>query len=234
MDQAQRFLDAFAKIERQLKLITNVTRYSRFYQLLNQAAQYSSVVRKYELELQEYADLRNAIVHQRSGEGHIIAIPIPEVVDEIEELAEKICEPPRVSSHFLKPVKICDPQTDLESACRLMEEMGTSKIPVYAQGGFHALLTTDMVARWLWNQQRKGQPLKGRVSDCLYYRDKKDRVLFVSRQATVTDVQDLFEKSLHRGVGISAILITEAGQQHQKPIGIITVADLPLLYELEK
>lgn len=109
MDNAQRFLNAFAMIEKQLKQITGVTRYSRFYQLLNQASRSSGLVRKYEMELQEYADLRNAIVHQRSDEGHIIAIPIDEVVADIEELARKICEPPKVSAHFLKPVKICDP-----------------------------------------------------------------------------------------------------------------------------
>ena len=90
MDNAQRFLNAFAMIEKQLKQITGVTRYSRFYQLLNQASRSSGLVRKYEMELQEYADLRNAIVHQRSDEGHIIAIPIDEVVADIEELARKI------------------------------------------------------------------------------------------------------------------------------------------------
>ena len=95
MDNAQRFLNAFAMIEKQLKQITGVTRYSRFYQLLNQASRSSGLVRKYEMELQEYADLRNAIVHQRSDEGHIIAIPIDEVVADIEELARKICEPPK-------------------------------------------------------------------------------------------------------------------------------------------
>ena len=186
------------------------------------------------MELQEYADLRNAIVHQRSDEGHIIAIPIDEVVKEIEELARKICEPPKISAHFLKQVKICDPQTEIREAVTIMETMGSSKLPVYAQGGFHALLTMEMIARWTLHQSRTDKPLTGCVSDCLYFKDKKERVLFLPRTADVTEAQDLFEESLHRGVSISAILITESGNAHQKPIGIITVADLPLLYELEK
>ena len=231
MDNAQRFLNAFAMIEKQLKQISGVT---RFYQLLNQASRTSKLVRKYEMELQEYADLRNAIVHQRSDEGHIIAIPIDEVVEEIEELARKICEPPKISAHFLKPVKICDPQTEIREAVKIMETMGSSKLPVYAQGGFHALLTMEMIARWTLHQSRAEKPLTGCVSDCLYFKDKKERVLFLPRTADVTEAQDLFEESLHRGVSISAILITESGNAHQKPIGIITVADLPLLYELEK
>ena len=234
MDNAQRFLNAFAMIEKQLKQISGVTRYSRFYQLLNQASRTSKLVRKYEMELQEYADLRNAIVHQRSDEGHIIAIPIDEVVEEIEELARKICEPPKISAHFLKPVKICDPQTEIREAVKIMETMGSSKLPVYAQGGFHALLTMEMIARWTLHQSRAEKPLTGCVSDCLYFKDKKERVLFLPRTADVTEAQDLFEESLHRGVSISAILSTESGNAHQKPIGIITVADLPLLYELEK
>ena len=115
-----------------------------------------------------------------------------------------------------------------------METMGSSKLPVYAQGGFHALLTMEMIARWTLHQSRTNQPLSGVVSDCLYFKDKKERVLFLPRTADVTEAQDLFEASLHRGVSISAILITESGSAHQKPIGIITVADLPLLYELDK
>ena len=45
MDNAQRFLNAFAMIEKQLKQITGVTRYSRFYQLLNQASRISALTR---------------------------------------------------------------------------------------------------------------------------------------------------------------------------------------------
>ena len=89
MDNAQRFLNAFVRIEKQLKQLAGVTKYTRFYQLVNQVAKTNSTVRKNELELQEYADLRNAIVHQRSGEGRVIAIPVDEVVDNIEELARR-------------------------------------------------------------------------------------------------------------------------------------------------
>lgn len=183
------FMNAFAMIEKQLKQITGVTRYSRFYQLLNQASRSSGLVRKYEMELQEYADLRNAIVHQRSDEGHIIAIPIDEVVADIEELARKICEPPKVSAHFLKPVKICDPQTEIREAVDIMETMGSSKLPVYAQGGFHALLTMED-DRPLDAAPEPHEPTAFRVvSDCLYFKDKKERVLFLPRTADVTEAQ---------------------------------------------
>ena len=233
MDNAQRFLNAFVRIEKQLKQLAGVTKYTRFYQLVNQVAKTNSTVRKNELELQEYADLRNAIVHQRSGEGRVIAIPVDEVVDNIEELARRICEPPKISDHFLKPVMICDPQMEIMEACRMMERLKTSKLPVYAQGGYHGLLTTERIVRWMMECQENRRPLKGRISDCLNTRDRKERVLFVERSADVARVQEMFESSLHRGISVSAILITENGSPHQKPIGIITVADLPMLYELE-
>lgn len=115
----------------------------------------------------------------------------------------------------------------------MMERLKTSKLPVYAQGGYHGLLTTERVVRWMMECQENRRPLKGRVSDCLNTRDRKERVLFVERSADVARVQEMFESSLHRGISVSAILITENGSPHQKPIGIITVADLPMLYELE-
>ena len=47
-----------------------------------------------------------------------------------EELARKICEPPRVSAHFLKPVKICDPQTEIREAVDIPLVLhGSSGVP---------------------------------------------------------------------------------------------------------
>lgn len=234
IDNAERFLDAFAKIERQLKLISDVSKYARFYQLLQQAAAKSGLVRKFELELQEFADLRNVIVHQRSEEGRIIAIPVDEVVDTIENIAHQLCEPSLVSQKFLKTVQVCSPQMDIMEVYLSMEKLQTTKMPVYNQGNFTSLLTTEMITRWVFRQLRQKLPLVGKVSDALYFVDKKERVAFVKRDATVADIQDLFEENLHQGGGLSVILITEAGLKSQKPIGIITAADLPLLYELTR
>ena len=234
MNNVQRFLDAFAKIERSLKQITGMTRYTGFFQLLNQASKKNALVRKAQLELQEYAELRNALVHQRSGEGSVLAIPVEEVVEDIERLANQLTDPERVGTHFQKPVKICYPDTDIHVAFEIMEKMETSKVPVYYQGGFHSLLTMEMIARWMMNQCKHQKPLTGRVSDCLVYKSRQERVRFLSKEATVSDAQELFEDALHKGISLSAILITETGQTHQKPVGIITVSDLPMLYSIQQ
>ena len=234
MDNVQRFLDAFAMIEKCLKQITGMTRYTGFFQLLNQASKRNALVRKAQLELQEYAELRNAIVHQRSGDGNILAIPVEEVVEDIERLAKQLSDPERVGTHFQKPVRICHPDTDIHVAFDIMNKMETSKVPVYAQGGFHSLLTMEMIARWMMNQCKHQQPIAGQVSDCLVYRSKQERVRFLPKDATVSEAQELFEDALHKGISLSAILITESGQTHQKPIGIITVSDLPLLYSIQQ
>ena len=232
MDNVQRFLDAFAIIEKRLKQITGMTKYTGFFQLLNLAAKKNALVRRAQLDLQEYAELRNAIVHQRSGDGSILAIPVEEVVEDIETLAKQLEDPEIVGKHFSKPVRICHPDTDLQVAFEIMNKMETSKVPVYSQGSFHSLLTMEMIARWMMHQYQHQLPLMGQVRDCLKYKGKQERVRFLSKDASISEAQDIFENALKKGVSLSAILITESGQMHQKPIGIITVSDLPLLYSI--
>ena len=46
MDNAQRFLSTFAQIEKQLKLITGNSRYTKFYLMLEEAARRNRGIRR--------------------------------------------------------------------------------------------------------------------------------------------------------------------------------------------
>lgn len=85
MNNYERFMNAFTAIEKYLrKYKTSDKTHESFYGLVEKAKKKDAIVRQYELDLKELADLRNAITHERT-DGHPIAEPYPSTVDLIEK-----------------------------------------------------------------------------------------------------------------------------------------------------
>ncbi|MEG0076298.1 CBS domain-containing protein [Anaerorhabdus sp.] len=230
MDNAQRFLSAYAAIEKSLKQITGKTKYVKFYQLMQEASYKNKFVQKYEVELQEYAELRNAIVHQRDGVGKIIAQPTLETVEDIEKIAELLDEYHPVSKYFLKKVLTCTLEEPILLVQKRMQENNISKIPVYSDKGIIGILTVEAIAKWacakLENRTEANQ-----VHDIYEGISENEKVFFLSKNASVYEVIRIYNTSMKNGQLVLAIIITEEGIKTQKPIGIITVKDLPILFE---
>lgn len=230
MDNAQRFLSAYASIEKSLKQITGRTKYVKFYQLLQEATIKNKFAQKYEIELQEYAELRNAIVHQRDGVGKIIAQPTLETVEDIEKIAELLDEYHPVSKYFLKRVLICKFEESILEVQKRMQENKISKIPVYDERGIVGILTVEAIANWACAQLVKSTEIN-KVKDIYESINENEKVFFLAKNASVYEVIRIYNTSMKKGQIVLAIIITEEGIKTQKPIGIITVKDLPVILE---
>ena len=82
MSNAERFLNAYNKIDHSLRIQYNFKRSMAFSDIIRRSVLINSVVRKYEDDLIDYGRLRNAIVHS----GHdtdIIAEPHTNVVEKM-------------------------------------------------------------------------------------------------------------------------------------------------------
>jgi hypothetical protein len=65
-DNATRFVDAFHTIEKDLRRRTNAGPDVRFYKLVDLVAPKDALVARHQVDLKEWADLRNAIVHEKT------------------------------------------------------------------------------------------------------------------------------------------------------------------------
>lgn len=100
--------------------------------------------------LMAFASLRNAIGHGRYYNNRPIADPVPEVVDQIEELRDQLCAPPKVLKVLgrVDVVRLA-PGDQVRLALRYVGEDGYSQIPVYDDDAYVGPLTTNAIARWL-------------------------------------------------------------------------------------
>src|SRR5690606_34907997 len=107
-DRAARYLDAFSRIEKRLRVITGQRKGDTFFSLARTAASKDRTVARWLDDLRELADLRNAIVHDRRGNAPI-AEPNDYALDLIEQIARQIEDPPRVSALPRRAVVCCAP-----------------------------------------------------------------------------------------------------------------------------
>jgi predicted transcriptional regulator len=230
---SDRFLTAFTKLEADMNRRVKSDRYISYSELVRRVSNLDKGYHKFQRYLEEFGDLRNAIVHERI-DGEVIAEPHLKIVLEIEQIASVLTQPERVKDHFLKKVDVVSEDTLLSSASILLEKSSYSKIPVYDESHrFKGLLTTDAITHYLVKQlSAPGFDFtKIKVKEVLLLDTKDRNVSFVSENATLLSVIAEFERALSLGKRLQEVIITQDGALNQKPLGIITVADLTSIYE---
>lgn len=219
---AERFLNAYARIEKRMERICRETRYIPFGQLLSRCARENRVVLNHQEDLREYNELRNAIVHQRGKQNEIIAEPSDSVTEDIERIADLLETDSSILKYASRPVKCVSAESDIRDVFHLMDQMGTSKIPVYDNGVYGGIVTVEEIARWGVESSHSDTKVKN-----ILVQRKNERVLFLKKESSVESAIHGFESALNHGTALLAIIITEHGSLNEQPLGIITVADLP-------
>lgn len=232
MTNSERFLHAFAQIERYLRENSTTDRRINFYERVDTVGRSRPAVRRFERDLKDYADLRNAIIHE-SSDGHVIAEPNERAAFDLERIAALIVKPPVVIPLFQTSVVTVTVDDTIAHLVRLMLEHALSQIPVLLDGEFAALLTTGAVARWLG--ARTLRETSGAVvhlddtyvADVLNFIEDADNHKFTSRHTTLFEAIACFEDYETRGRRLDALLITANGFASERIIGVMTIADLP-------
>ncbi len=226
---ADRFLDAYCRIEQALRKMVASDHYLKFFEMVKGAARTEPLVRQYRVDLLEMGELRNAIVHNRA-DGRIIAEPDDEAVATIERIAAHLSEPPRVLPLFKKKVITVDYRDPIGRAVKLLYGHSYSQLPVTDSGLTAALLTTNTITRWLGTAPEQRISLQDTaVGEVLEYTEHSDNFEFVGAGTTLFEIQDIFYCYYQRGKRLDAILITYGGNPAEELLGIITLRDLPLV-----
>lgn len=230
MKNSDKFLEFFSAIEKQLKKITHLDSKSSFYQFVENASHKHSEVRHYKDDLKEYADLRNAIVHERS-DSHVIAEPNEQAVIHLEKIKNNILKPPPIYPTFKKAVLSFDANNSIAEAVKAMQEHSFSQVPVIENGKFKSILTANTVTRWLGaNVKDDVFSLSETTIDfVLKYTEKFERCEFIPKNQSIFETINIFHEIENKGCRLEAAFITEHGKKSEKIIGIVTLADFPKL-----
>ena len=225
---SDRFIVAYNRIEKVLAEKADGSGYSPFYRLIDKVKITNSVVRKYEDDLREFGDLRNAIVHNRTGIDYVIAEPHDEIVERIELIEQKLSNPLSVGALFGCKVHTLQAEDPLTAALKLMSETKFSQVPIYQNGKFKGLITAAGITYWLAGQSTEDVIPREipTLSDVYNYENRKESFEFVDKDLSVYEAEDYFKRAITRGTRLEALLITENAEYDGELIGIIRPFDL--------
>lgn len=228
---AERFLNAFSAIEHEIKRILKLKEHRRFFELVDKGSRVDPVIERYRFDLKEFGELRNAIVHDRSG-GEIIAEPNDSAVSQIEHIARLLLEPPQVAPLFLKEVLVLEASDPVSRAIRELSRMSYTQVPVLKEGKTICLLTSNMIVKWM------GLSLLNSTFDIdnttlhdvveMVGHEPNYEVVAVNK--SLFEIPDLFYRWQQEGKKLEAVLITRSGELTEPLLGIITNRDLPLVH----
>ncbi|WP_251009528.1 CBS domain-containing protein [Bacillus sp. ISL-39] len=227
-EQSGKFETAFNRIHKALKEMVKGTDSDAFVELLYSGYKNHSLVRKYKSELHQFAKLRNAIVHERVNADYYIAEPHIEVVERIEEIAREFEKPQTALSIATSPVFYYYEDAYLKDVLKVINKFDFTRFPVYDKDDkYVALLTSTEIIQWLAKHFSDSVVHfeDVRVKELLT-KGKNYFVTFVDEAASLYHIEELFERYHTRGKKLQAVIITETGDRHGKPIGVITPWDL--------
>lgn len=225
---SDRFIVAYNRIEKILTEKADTDEYCPFYRLIDKVKITNSVVRKYEDDLREFGDLRNAIVHNRTDVDYVIAEPHDEVVERIELIEQKLSNPLNVGALFGCKVHTLQVEDPLTAALKLMSDTKFTQVPIYQNGKFKGLITAAGITYWLAGQSTEDVITREipTLSDVYNYENRKESFEFVNKDLSVYEAEDYFKRAITRGTRLEALLITDNAHHDGELIGIIRPFDL--------
>ena len=221
---AERFTSAYNEIDRALRVQYNFKTNISFTDLIHRCAGLNAVIKNYKEDLIAFARLRNAIVHSVGEE--IIAEPHIEVVELLEKIARIITTPP-FALDVLKKQGVAAVQSNLSLREWLVEKckFGYSTLPVYKGNALVGVMYwrnyVDAMAKVLIEKQSIDQYVDNTTVE-EFLQQYPASYHLAAAGITIEEVLKLFNDNRK----LACIIITKSGDFLERPVGIITGADV--------
>ena len=224
---AVRFLASFNNIDYFIKTHYNFNRSMGFSEAIRKAVAFNYIIRKFEDDLISFGRLRNAIVHD-NGE-YIIAQPNDEVVEKIEKIEKLLTTPPRaLDCAARRDVLSVHCSKSMREVIMLIAESSYSNLPVFNDdneiiGIANGQKILDSFGKYLLSGGKESVFLDSvKIEDMLSKIENSNYYAFANKDVTVEQTLALF----HQNQKLLAVLITSNGGAKEKPLGIMTGADV--------
>jgi len=219
------FLTTFNRIEKELKsLVKKEVGFTKSVKILRST---NATIKRYADDLLEYAELRNAIVHNKVDTAYAIAEPHDSVISAIETIEKELIDPRKVTPLFTRKVRTFQMDDTLSELLFVIYEKGFTKFPIYEGKHFRGLVTPKGITNWLADYMGQALPSPSEVllKDILAC-GERDNFQFIRSDTSVYRAEEIFKEQVGKGNRIEALLITEKGTTKDQLAGIITNWDI--------
>lgn len=230
MDRAEEFIQLFNHVAQFLLRLVNLPVDTPFKTVVKKASDNNASVRENAVNLEQFARLRNAIVHDENYPRHIVAMPSPEALSKFKRVVHEVIEPTPLIPTFARQVRCFSPSDTLSAALGFMREHDFSQVVVKGVDGKLGMVTVEGIA-WRLADGISGTlpPADAAAIGEIVALEPPGAFRVMDARKNIFDAVDAFRNSIRRdSTRLSAILITENGDLGEEPIGFITPSDLVL------
>lgn len=219
---SKRFISAYNRIDKKLRSLYNVKANATFPDAVRRAAAFSALIRKYEDDLIDYSRLRNAIVHNSSGDI-VIAEPHASVVDKLEHIEKLLSEPPRACGTVAKSAVCLPAHTKIRKAVELMAKGNYSNVPVLKDGEIIGVINNKLVVEAVARNLENGVDAfiaQATIESALGV--NTNHYLLLPDTATVDEVMTAFTANRK----LQIVVLTYKGYADGEIAGVVTTGDI--------
>lgn len=224
MTNSEIFLTTFNRIEKWMRQEYDNKTNKGFTEMVRELARRTDLsMHKYEDDLIQMAQLRNAIIHDQIAPDFIIAEPNEWAVKKMQEIEEKLLHPQKVIPLFEKTVTGFESDTLLSELLKIVAEKGYSQFPIYENGVCRGLITAHGLGIWLAKHAQNNVIKLDEVtaSEVLNTDRKSQNYRFISTETTINETLNIF---LNESI-VEALLITKDRNPNGKLLGIVRPKD---------
>jgi CBS domain-containing protein len=207
-------------------------RYADHSFLIQELASSNRVIARYQQDMRAVAQLRNSLVHNPFSNAQPIAQPHPKVVEHYQEIRNALLTPHSALSIAIPTHKIytVSMDTNLNEVLRIMDKNIYTHVPVIENDKMIGLLSENTLLSYLAEVGETVITNDMTVADLAAYLPLKshrsESFVFLPRKASLSQVFKVFNDAIRVHNRIGMVFITEHGEEHEKPLGIITAWDL--------
>jgi len=230
MSNSETYLVNFNMIENHMRQGLNQESYVPFSRLVDEMSNKNYLINKNKRLLKHLADIRNIIVHKK-GMDHL-AFPSDAASKALIEIKDKLLNPKSIFDLVKNDVHVISEEVALSDVLSKIKEYQFSQFPVYINGEFKGLITSNAITIWLAKNKEDDHSLiedlsEVNVTDILDYTEETDTVEFVSRKMNVNE----FVQKYILSTSLTRIwIITENGKTDENPLSIITMYDYDKIF----
>lgn len=235
-DRSRRFINTYNQLDQYMRDYLNADKNISHNNLIDLASKKSSLFRNYKNDLKEFAQLRNAIVHNthfvNKQLGEIIAEPHEDVVAYYEDLLKKITLPKLAKDIYrsIKSDKVLTATLDTKiiDIIKYMYNKKNTCVPILEayklKGVFSENVLITLIAK---GEKTEFNELK--AYDILEYLDIDSHYgeyfAFCKASDNIFDIKEMFQKQDHKK-RLELIFVTANGYQNEEILGVISTWDL--------
>lgn len=231
---SSRFITTYDEIDNYMRRFLKADNYVVHKNLIIAMADKNKIFRYYKDDLISFAKLRNAIVHNPyRRNANPIAEPHDYIVRKYNDLLQKITKPPKaLNTVAIRADKIYSTTLN-NSALEVMKTMNKNVftyVPVLEDGKIIGVFSENTIFSYFVSKEdvilEKEVLIREFIDFIPFDKHESEYFAFVSKDALLIDVEEIFKDGLKDNKRIATVFITETGNEKEKLLGLITAWDL--------